>query len=138
MDVTEKVLSTLDCHIRDVNLKFNAFKTHLQDQNSVTEFGKLTSAVGTVLRSTIQNVKIGDLCLLIDEINHINLHAEVVALDKNEVVLVPLGGLQNLSKKVIVKKTQDQFQIENKMMLSILNYVLNKHFSSYSQFIDIK
>lgn len=111
MDVYSQVLSTLDASTQNADLKLNSLKNQLHDQSALSDFGKLTSAVGTVLRSTIQNVKIGDLCLLIDEINDIKLHAEVVALDKNEVVLIPLGGLQNLSKKVIVKKTQDQFKI---------------------------
>lgn len=111
MDFCSTVLKTLDAGTERINHKIAVLKDHMHEQNSVTDFGKLTSAVGTVLKSTIQNVKIGDLCLLMDEINGIKLHAEVVALDKNEVILIPLGGLQNLSKKVIVKKTQDQFKI---------------------------
>lgn len=46
--------------------------------------------------------------------------------------------LMRFPKDVDSQKANQQPQIENKMMLTILNYVLNKHFSSYSQFIDLK
>lgn len=111
MDLQLQVSTVLDSCLQQTETRFIQLKEQLQEQNSVTDYGKLTAAVGTVLRSTIQNVKIGDLCQIVDELNGIKLHAEVVALDKNEVILIPLGSLQNLSKQVIVKKTQDQFKI---------------------------
>lgn len=74
-------------------------------------FGKIVRAVGTTLHSTIENVSIGDLCLVTDEVSGTSIHAEVVAFDKKTAILLPLGTLSGLSQKAIVSRSKEQFKI---------------------------
>jgi len=74
-------------------------------------YGKVTSALGTVLRSTVQNVGIGDLCQVKDETTGVSMLAEVIALDGDEALLLPLGSMSGLSQQATVMRTHEQFKI---------------------------
>ena len=53
--------------------------------------GRVISALGTTIVAYLPNAKIGDLCLVYDDIIELKLYAEVVAIDNHQVKLLPLG-----------------------------------------------
>ncbi len=84
----------------------------LQKMDATVRYGKVTSAVGTTIRSTVENVNIGDLCFVMDDMTNTHIKAEVIAFQKNEALLLPLGSIQGLSQRAVVMRSQERFQIE--------------------------
>jgi len=108
----QKNKDTFSKSLDEIVEKVTFFQNQTLNQASpVRQYGKITSAVGTTLRSTIENVSIGDLCLVTDVQNNISIYAEVIALEHDEVVLLPLGTTGGLSKNALVSKTTEQFTI---------------------------
>ncbi len=105
------ILVHIDNNINKIQSHRDECKKNLLRLEPTTRFGKVTSAVGTTVRSTIENVNIGDLCIIADEVTKTDMKAEVIAFQKNEVLLLPLGTIQGLSQKAVVIRSQERFQI---------------------------
>ncbi|MES2615023.1 MAG: FliI/YscN family ATPase [Bdellovibrionota bacterium] len=105
------ILVHIDNYVNEIKTNISECKKKLQKIDASTRFGKVTSAVGTTIRSTIENVNIGDLCLVVDEVTKTDIKAEVIAFQKNEALLLPLGTIQGLSQRAVVVRSQERFQI---------------------------
>lgn len=106
------ILQYLDDCASTLRVDLEDRRFELQKLEPAVRFGKVTSAVGTTIRSTIENVNIGDLCLVIDDITRTHIKAEVIAFQKNEALLLPLGTIQGLSQRAVVIRSQERFQIK--------------------------
>jgi type III secretion protein N (ATPase) len=105
------ILSLIDNKTNQIFNKLTELKHSAQKTEALTRFGKVTSAVGTTIRSTVENVNIGDMCLVVDDVTKTHIKAEVIAFQKNEALLLPLGTIQGLSQKAMVVKSQESFKI---------------------------
>ena len=105
------ILAHIENSMNKVKTELSECKIKLQRIESSTRFGKVTSAVGTTIRSTIENVNIGDMCLVIDDVTKTDIKAEVIAFQKNEALLLPLGTIHGLSQRAVVVRSQERFQI---------------------------
>lgn len=114
------LLAHIENNIHDIETSLLEYKNKILKVSPSTRFGKVTSAVGTTIRSTIENVNIGDLCLVIDDVTKTHIKAEVIAFQKNEALLLPLGTIQGLSQKAVVVRSQERFQI------AVGDYLLGK------------
>lgn len=61
--------------------------------------GQVRSVRGVLLRASVTEVSIGELCHLVDPASGRTLAAEVIGLEENEAVLSPIGDLQGLSSR---------------------------------------
>lgn len=61
--------------------------------------GRIVSVNGSIIIATIPQVKIGDLCRIEDKSINLQLFAEVIAINDNEVKLLPFGSIENLSHR---------------------------------------
>lgn len=75
-------------------------------------YGSLISAVGTIIEVHLPNVKIGDLCKIIDLQNNVDLLAEVVALQNDKVRLLPFGSIEKVSQDCKIELLDSSFQIK--------------------------
>lgn len=107
-----KILAHLDNLTNKIAKDMTECKRKIQKIDASIRFGKVTSAVGTTIRSTIDNVNIGDMCLVVDDVTKTNIKAEVIAFQKNEALLLPLGTIQGLSQRAVVLRSQERFQVE--------------------------
>lgn len=69
--------------------------------------GKLYAAVGTILEGYLLNAKVGDICQITDGDD--KLFAEVVAIEGEEVKLLPYGSINQLSGNAHICKVADGF-----------------------------
>ncbi len=113
-----------------VNELINRRKGKLQSLDVSTRYGKVTSAVGTSIRSTIENVNIGDLCMVVDDATNTNMRAEVIAFQKNEALLLPMGTIQGLSQRAVVVRAQERFSIQ------MGDYLLGKVVDGFGEILD--
>ncbi|EFO31929.1 flagellum-specific ATP synthase [Roseibium sp. TrichSKD4] len=78
---------------------------------SVTELpvlGRVTKILGSVIRASLSDALIGEECILVDPVTKKTLHAAVIGMDKNEVILVPSGSIDGLSVRAQVVRTGRQ------------------------------
>ena len=66
--------------------------------------GRVTGATGTIIRAIAPNVRVGELCRLVDETGF-TLLGEVVGLAGNEALLTPIGDLRGISGRTEVHPT---------------------------------
>lgn len=86
-------------------------------------FGILKESRGPIVRVTLENARIGDLCELIDADTGKVLPAEVVSVQEQDALLCPYGTLQGLSARTRVVATGAPLQIPvgDKLRGQILN-----------------
>ena len=78
----------------------------LQHTRTVSERGRIVQAFGTTLRVSGLSARIGQQCLISDR-RGARLRAEVVGISRGEVILVPLGGLQDVASDAQVEVIAD-------------------------------
>lgn len=66
--------------------------------------GRVTGATGTIIRAVVPNVRVGELCELVDETG-LTLLGEVVGLAGHEALLTPIGELRGVSGRTEVRPT---------------------------------
>ncbi|MDD3266850.1 MAG: FliI/YscN family ATPase [Burkholderiales bacterium] len=72
-------------------------------------YGKVVSARGVSITANIKDVKIGDLCVVEDERHSLEIISEVVAIDNDNITLLPFESISGLSVDCTVKKISDGF-----------------------------
>jgi ATP synthase in type III secretion protein N len=75
---------------------------------STLQRGRVVQAVGTTIRATGINARIGQQCRLIDPSTNHTVAAEVVGLVADEVILAPLSGLQGVATACFVEVLADE------------------------------
>ncbi len=91
--------------------KFTALEHTLASIGAYSYHGKIVSATGSIIVATLPLVKIGDLCLIEDKAIELKLFAEVVAINGEEVKLLPFGSISNLSNQADIYCISDNFMI---------------------------
>ncbi|TIU79942.1 MAG: EscN/YscN/HrcN family type III secretion system ATPase, partial [Mesorhizobium sp.] len=84
-------------------------RSGLRDDASRPRKGRVRRATGTVIHATVEEVRIGEICELVDPRTGTATKAEVVGLMDDMVILVPLGdltGLSSLTEVIATGKTQ--------------------------------
>jgi type III secretion protein N (ATPase) len=79
--------------------------------SNVAQRGKLTRAVGTLIRASGIRAQVGELCRLVGEAGARESLAEVVGFDGDAVLLTPMGGLEGLSGSTQVLATGERHRV---------------------------
>lgn len=72
-------------------------KSSLKEGNLFRYKGRVDQVVGTIIKASVPEVKVGELCLLKNPGESFTLRAEVVGFSKNIALLTPLGDLEGVS-----------------------------------------
>jgi type III secretion protein N (ATPase) len=67
--------------------------------------GRVFEVVGTLIRASGLEAKIGELCELLDQRGHVLQHAEVVGFSRNGALLSPFGATTGVSEDTLVRGT---------------------------------
>lgn len=67
--------------------------------------GRVSQVTGTVIRAIVPGVQIGELCLLRDSCNGLEVVAEVIGFQQHQAVLIPLGEMHGISSRTEVIAT---------------------------------
>jgi type III secretion protein N (ATPase) len=99
------------------------FKSMIETTDFNDVRGKVTQALGTIIRASIKGVKIGELCRLVDPVTHSELFAEVIGFSKQEVLLTPIGELEGLSlqTEVIACGHSQKIIVSEQMLGRVVN-----------------
>ncbi len=105
----------------DENSSFDPLLNHLEEIELTTVHGRITEAVGMLIRAVIPQVKMGELCLI--KRAGEPLAAEVVGFTKDEVILSPLGDMKGIgpSSEVIPMRMAMQIQVGPGLLGRILD-----------------
>jgi len=74
----DKLITSKSSRISDI---INILEADISSLSPRQIYGKVVSALGTVITVYLPGVKIGDLCLIFNKQSNFELYAEVVALD---------------------------------------------------------
>ena len=85
--------------------------------------GRVTQAVGTIVKASVNGVRIGEICQLIDPESGSSIPAEVIGFSKQEALLTPLTDMEGLSANTEVAPCGRVHEI--KLSEQILGRVLN-------------
>ncbi|MCF6114388.1 FliI/YscN family ATPase [Mesorhizobium muleiense] len=86
-----------------------SLRSGLRDDASRPRKGRVRRVTGTVIHATVEEVRIGEICELLDPRTGTATKAEVVGLMDEMAILVPLGdltGLSSLTEVIATGKTQ--------------------------------
>ena len=94
---------------------------HIEDVELTTVHGRITEAVGTLLKAVVPQVKMGEICLVKRE--GAPLAAEVVGFTKDEVFLSPIGEMKGVgpSSEVIPLRMPLHIQVGQGLLGRVLN-----------------
>ncbi len=103
---------------------FDDLISHLEDVELTTVHGRITEAVGTLLKAVIPQVKMGEVCLIKRE-GDVPLVSEVVGFTKDEVFLSPLGEMSGIgpSSEVIPLRIALHIKVGPELLGRVLNGV---------------
>lgn len=86
-------------------------KRAVKDSQIVPTYGKVTQVLGTVIRATIPNGKVGELCKLYSRHENKELLAEIIGFSQGEAILTPMGEMTGLSSDTYVIPTGKVHQV---------------------------
>jgi len=113
-----------------IDYSLSKIKHNIHNFNAYSLSGKVISAKGNNITASLPNAKIGDLCHIIDS-NNLNVKAEVVAIQSNQVILIPFAHINNISQHCMVVRQNQGFliPISDKILGTIVDG-LGEHVSS--------
>jgi ATP synthase in type III secretion protein N len=82
-----------------------ALRNELQDTPSFARTGKVFEVVGTLLRASGLDAKVGELCELQDQRGRVLQRAEVIGFSRQSAVLSPFGSMTGVSESTRVVGT---------------------------------
>ena len=91
--------------------KINSLAQKLETLNSISYQGRVNSATGAIVIATFPQAKIGDLCIIENSNIDFKNYAEVVAINEDEVKLLPFGSIEQISSQAVVSKASANFTI---------------------------
>jgi type III secretion protein N (ATPase) len=105
----------------DETPSFDNLLSHLEEFELTTIHGRITEAVGMLIRAVIPQVKMGEMCLI--KRSGAPLLAEVVGFTKGEVLLSPLGDMSGIgpSSEVIPMRMSMQIKVGPGLLGRVLN-----------------
>ncbi len=90
---------------------FHRLHTVVRDASPRRVKGRVRSLLGVVVHATVSNVRLGELCYLVDPSSDRRVLAEVVGLNEEVAILTPIGELSGLSSLTEVVPTGDELSI---------------------------
>jgi type III secretion protein N (ATPase) len=75
------------------------------------EKGRVRRLLGVMVHATVSNVRVGEICHLVDPITKFMVMAEVIGLVDDMAVLTPVGDLAGLSSQTEVVPTGEELRI---------------------------
>lgn len=105
----------------DQGAPFDHLISHLEDVELTTVHGRITEAIGMLIRAIVPQVKMGEMCLIKRQGEP--LVAEVVGFTKDEVILSPLGDMRGIgpSSEVIPMRVPMHIKVGPKLLGRVLN-----------------
>jgi len=100
---------------------FDKLMSHLEEFELTTVHGRITEAVGMLIRAVVPQVKMGEICLI--KRAGTPLLAEVVGFTKEEVILSPLGDMSGIgpSSEVIPMRMSMEIKVGPELLGRVLN-----------------
>lgn len=83
----------------------------LDNVNLFEKRGRVLQVVGAIVRASIDDVKIGEMCLLKNRDNTYSVYAEVVGFVEGSCLLTPLGDLKGISSDTEVIATREAHSV---------------------------
>lgn len=83
-----------------------AIRDGIANMPHVSVKGKVVQVVGTIIKASVPGVKIGEICLLRNPWENVEIHAEVVGFTKESVLLTSLGAMTGISQQTEVVPTR--------------------------------
>ncbi|MDR2776680.1 MAG: type III secretion system ATPase SctN [Puniceicoccales bacterium] len=77
----------------------------IEDSTLIQVKGKVIQVVGTIIKASVPSVKIGELCLLKNPWEEVELMAEVVGFSQQATILTPIGDIRGVSSTTEVIPT---------------------------------
>ena len=68
--------------------------------------GRVVQVVGTIIKASVPGVKVGEVCILRDPWENVEMQAEVIGFNKETVLLTALGQMTGLSVETEVIPTR--------------------------------
>ena len=92
--------------IRELAEVPRAIRDGIANMPHVSVKGKVVQVVGTIIKASVPGVKIGEICLLRNPWENVEVHAEVVGFTKESVLLTALGAMTGISQQTEVVPTR--------------------------------
>jgi len=104
-------------------LEIDRYLTVLDQASPVQVKGRVKEVIGLVVKAAVPDVWIGELCLIYSSRSKLPVKAEVVGFQAGDVLLMPLGDLQNVGPQSEVVPTGKSLTV--KVGPQLLGRVLN-------------
>lgn len=100
---------------------FDKLMSHLEDVELTTVHGRITEAIGMLIRAVVPQVKMGEMCLI--KRAGEPLAAEVVGFTRDEVILSPMGDMKGIgpSSEVIPMRLPMHIKVGPQLLGRVLN-----------------
>ena len=98
------IISILDKFSQGSTQVLTKLQQRIKDIPVIHRYGQITSAIGTMITASMLDVKVGDLCEILDRDSNFTLKAEILAIDGDKVMLLPYGSIKNVSKNYLIRK----------------------------------
>ncbi len=101
----------------------DTLQTALKTSVSVEVRGQVKEVVGTIIKAIVPGVRIGEICLLRNPWDELQLYAEVVGFSNEAAILTPLGEMQGISTatEVIPSGTTHSVSVGPSLMGRVLD-----------------
>src|SRR5918998_2434489 len=93
-------------------LDLNAYVEAVDWLSPVEVRGRVTELVGLLIRAAVPGARVGELCLIRSPHRARELHAEVVGFRGGEVILMPLGDIQDVAMGAEVVSTGSSLKVK--------------------------
>lgn len=87
------------------NALFENLARAVNETRLVQVHGKVVQIIGTIIKASAPNVKIGELCRLVNKDQSGEMLAEIVGFDQEHAILTPMGEMIGLSSDTLVIPT---------------------------------
>jgi type III secretion protein N (ATPase) len=97
--------STTIAMTTDLKQFARVLQQELQQEPAVSRYGRIFEAIGTLVRATGIDAKVGELCELFDSTGRLMQRAEVVGFGRGHAVLSPFAGMDGIGVSTLVRGT---------------------------------
>lgn len=100
-----------------------AMESSIQDVRLTEKKGRVLQVVGAIVRASIDDVRIGEMCLLRNPEDNYSIYAEVVGFVEGSCLLTPLGDLKGISSdtEVIPTRKPHTVEVSDKLLGRVLD-----------------
>src|SRR5215510_4994482 len=107
----------------NISLDLDKYLSEVERASPVRVKGRVKDVVGLVIRASVPEVWVGELCLIYSPRSTSPVKAEVVGFQGGDVLLMPLGDLMNIGPRSEVVPTGDCLRV--KVGDNLLGRILN-------------